>query len=483
MSAVVNRSTRVRIWPWLALLGAVGVAMALIYPDSFQQDGGFHFLYARSAWKHPGMFVEVWPRPLFTFIYSFPAQLGYLPAKLLTVVITLITAWQTFRLAQQLHLERPTWVAPLLFLQPSYLMLSADTMTEPLFALILVAALRLHEMKKEFAGMAVASLLILARPEGFFIGVLWGIWILLDRSSVRTIWQRLPSTVILASGAFLWWLVALLLSGDAMFIRNNWPPEWGVISAADRAGSFWDYTHRLPNIAGPLLCAFLILGLVVALVRRRLGIVTAVFLSFFVLHSVFRSLGLFGSAGYARYFVCVAPAIALLTLNGWNQLAAWVQGVPRALQIAAAAIIFFLSGLAAVSYTDSTAYTRDARAVAEAVSWYHMHGRPFSKMIYSQAYMAILMDQDVGIRVRSGSNRTTNLEIFRNMPIGTLVFWDRDTGPSWYGVKADDLAAEGYTPLYSQSYVMNGWMNPRLRWWYHDWGPRKQEMHLLYKED
>src|SRR5215471_11685572 len=276
MSASVNRTSRLQIWHWLVLLGATGVAMALIYPDSFQQDGGFHFLYARSAWKHFGMFVEVWPRPLFTFIYSFPAQLGYLPAKLLTVVITLITAYQTFRLAQQLQLERPAWVAPFLFLQPSYLMLSADTMTEPLFALILVVALRLHEMKREFAGMAVASLLILARPEGFFIGVLWGIWILLDRTSTRTLWQRLASTITLASGAFVWWLFALLLSGDPLFIRNNWPPEWGVTTAADRAGTFWDYAHRLPNIAGPLLFPLMLLGLIAALFRRRLGMVMSV---------------------------------------------------------------------------------------------------------------------------------------------------------------------------------------------------------------
>jgi len=482
MLTAVKRPPLLQIWHWLVLLGAVGVVMALIYPDSFQQDGGFHFLYARSAWKHPGMFVEVWPRPLFTFLYSFPAQLGYLPAKLLTVIITLVTAYQTFRLAQQLQLEHPTWVAPLLFLQPSYLMLSADTMTEPLFALILVVALRLHEMKKEFAGMAVASLLILARPEGFFIGVLWGIWILLDRRSMSTIWQRFTSTAILAAGASLWWLAALMLTGNPLFIRDNWPPEWGVTSSADRSGAFWDYAHRLPNIAGPLLCALLILGLISALARRRLGTVTSVFLSFFLLHSVFRSLGLFGSTGYARYFVCVAPAIALLTLAGWNQLEAWVRGVPREVQVATASIIFFLSGLAAVSYTDSTAYTRDARAVAEAVSWYRTYGRPFSKMIYSQAYMAILRNQDVGERVRNGPNRITNLEIFRNMPIGTLVFWDGDTGPSWYGVKAEDLTTEGYTSLHSQSYVMQGWMNPRFRWWYRELWPRKQEMHLLYKE-
>jgi hypothetical protein len=362
-------------------------------------------------------------------------------------------------------------------------MLSADTMTEPLFALILVVALRLHEMKKEFAGMAVASLLILARPEGFFIGRFVGNLDSPRPLFCRTLWQRLISTLILASGAFLWWLTALLLSGDALFIRNNWPPEWGVISATGPRGIILGLHRSASEYCGAAALCFPDSRIGCCAGPPTVGYVTAVFLSFFVLHSVFRSLGLFGSAGYARYFVCVAPAIALLTLNGWNQLAAWVQKVPRVLQIAAAAVVFFLSGLAAVSYTDYAAYTRDAGAVADAVSWYHMHGRPITNMIYSQAYMAILMDQDVGIRVKSGSNRAANLEIFRSMPIGTLVFWDRETGPSWYDVKADDLVAEGYTPLYSQSYVMNGWMNPRHRFWYHDWGPRKQEMHLLYKEN
>ena len=340
------RAPHLKIWHWLVLLGATGIAMALIYPDSYQQDGGFHFLYAKSAWKHPGMFVEVWPRPLFTLIYSVPAQLGYLPAKLFTVAITLITAYQTFRLAQQLQLN-VAWVAPLLLLEPSYLMLSADTMTEPLFALILVIALRLHVMKKELAGIIAASLLILARPEGFFIGVLWGIWILLDRSSPRTLWQRLALLATLASGAFLWWLAALLLTGDPLFIRNNWPREWTMLTAAGRSGGFWDYADRLPNIAGPLLAAVLILGLIAALIQRRLGFVSAVFLSFFLLHSAFRSLGLFGSACDARYFVCVAPTIALLTLNGWNLLASWFQRIPRIIQGTAAAAIFILSGLAA----------------------------------------------------------------------------------------------------------------------------------------
>ena len=64
------------------------------------------------------------------------------------------------------------------------------------------------------------------------------------------------------------------------------------------------------------------------------------------------------------------------------------------------------------------------------------------------------------------------------------MFWNAETGPAWYGVKGDDLVMEGYTSLRSQKYVLHGWINPRYRWWYHDeWGPRKQEMHLLYKDE
>ena len=152
--------------------------MLFLFDDSCQLDGGQHHLFARWAWTHHELFVGVWSRPLFTFVYAFPAAIGFRAARALTVLICLAIAWQTWRLAEDFKLERAPFSIALLFLQPSFFLFCADTMTEPIFALTFVVALRLHHKGKIVAGMIVASLMILARPEGFFLGVLWAIWVL-----------------------------------------------------------------------------------------------------------------------------------------------------------------------------------------------------------------------------------------------------------------------------------------------------------------
>src|SRR5262245_12450001 len=109
---------------WISTCALFGIALVLLYSDADQQDSGYHFLFARWGWKHPNLFVSVWARPIFTLIYALPAQFGYPWAKLFTVAICLATAWQTFRLARQLNFERAALVVPLIFLQPSFFLLS-----------------------------------------------------------------------------------------------------------------------------------------------------------------------------------------------------------------------------------------------------------------------------------------------------------------------------------------------------------------------
>ncbi|MGH9937832.1 MAG: hypothetical protein ACREAM_16425, partial [Blastocatellia bacterium] len=173
-------ASRSQAYLWLVVCAAAGLAMAFLFDDSCQQDGGQHYLFARWAWVHHELFVGVWARPLFTSIYAFPALIGYRAARLLTVLICLAVAHQTWRLAEDFKINRAPFAIALVWLQPSFFLFCADNMTEPIFALVYVIALRLHHRRWIKAGMIVASLMILARPEGLFLGVLWGIWVLFD---------------------------------------------------------------------------------------------------------------------------------------------------------------------------------------------------------------------------------------------------------------------------------------------------------------
>src|SRR5262245_58230275 len=261
---------------WLTVCAAAGMAMLFLFDDSCQQDGGQHYLFARWAWVHHELFVGVWSRPLYTSIYAFPALIGYRAARMLTVLICLAVSYQTWRLAEVLKIDRAPLAIALVWLQPSFFLFCADNMTEPIFALVYVVALRLHHRNWIKAGMIVASLAILARPEGLFLSGLWALWVLFVVppsggmgliSNLFRLKARLQPG-LLATGAFIWWLAALILTGDSLFIKHNWPTNWPMTGTIYGAAGLYAYPIRLPEILGLFLLPVFAYGLIY-LFRQR----------------------------------------------------------------------------------------------------------------------------------------------------------------------------------------------------------------------
>ena len=177
----------------------------------------------------------MWGRPLYTTFYALPALLGFTAARFFAVGIGVATAWQTWRLASDLRLERAWLVIPLLLGQPVFFELFPDLLTESLFALVFVVALRWHLLGWTRRGMLAASLLPLARPEGVFLCLLWGVWVVAENriptaSPQASIYRKLictvPVTLILSTGVLRWWLAAICLTHDPLFILHNWPSTW-----------------------------------------------------------------------------------------------------------------------------------------------------------------------------------------------------------------------------------------------------------------
>ena len=159
-------------------MAVLGAALVFIFPGSPEQDTEYHFLMARTAWVNPSYFTGVWGRPLYTTIFAVPALLGFMVARLFAVGIGVGVAWQTWRLARDLNMERAWLAVPLLLAQPVFFELFPDMLTEPLFALMFVVAMRWHLRGWTVSWMLAASLLPLARPEGVFVCLLWGVWVL-----------------------------------------------------------------------------------------------------------------------------------------------------------------------------------------------------------------------------------------------------------------------------------------------------------------
>jgi hypothetical protein len=522
---------------FVGLMALLGVSLIFLFPGSPEQDSGYHFAMAQAAWREPAYFVKVWARPLYTLAFAGPALGGLQTARFCALAISLLIAWQTWKLARDLRLERTWLIVPLLFAQPTFFELFTDLLTEPIFALTFVIALRLHLLGRVKLGMLVASLLPLARPEGAFLCLLWGTWVLthishrpvrnahevpirrrrieLNREGIRPgkvlpkqlargalltssktcEKSRLSSSLpvfrqsfapslagvawllLLGTGTSLWWIAAFTITGDPLFIVHDWPRQWQ--NGTYGHDSIFGYAERAWEFTGPLLIPFLLLGLVHLLWRRKHGSITSAWLLFFVLHSVFRAFGLFGEAGYPRYMVSMAPATVILTLVGWNAVASWRTEWWRNTRLILGVIIIAGSLLASFLYLDSLIWSRDFGAIREMVTWFDQNHRTVRRFIWSDIGMCIQTKRNIIDAPPLTADRERNLRTLRDAPSQTLVFWDDNVGPKWFGLTWREIESAGYQVLRIRQYTLPGLL---VRGEIGGWQlTRKIELSLLYK--
>jgi len=474
----------------MGLMAAAGVLLIYLFPGSAEQDTDYHFLMARTALVDHSLFVNVWARPLFTTLFAPAAQLGYAAARFFALLISLAVAWQTYRLANDLQLRRPWLVMFILLGEPVFFELYTDLYTETLFALVFVLALRCHMGGSVKRGMLIASLLPLARPEGVFLCILWGMWALIRREpdsdrapSFATAMRRFPSTFILALGVVCWWLAALILTADPLFILHNWPGTWhkGVYGH----GTYLSYAGRSLEFAGGLLIVPFVAGLCFRMRSRSWLPITSSFLLLFLLHSIFRRFGLFGEAGYPRYMVSVAPATAVLTLDGWNRMMS--INLPRPILRLLGFTTLALSILTSVLYVDAMSWARDPIAIDEMAGWLKQHFFPLPEVIWSNGRMCSVLD--LNFKSSPALSGHENLIVrLREAPSGSIVFWDDHIGPDWFGMTAADIEQQGYRPLRDRQYLLHAVLYPDDRFLQIPWapfvnllGPRELKLSLLQK--
>ncbi len=474
----------------LASMAIVGVLVILLFPGSPEQDTDYHFLMARTAWVDPSYLVNVWARPLFTTLFAPVALLGYTAARFFALAISLGVAWQTCRLARDLELSRPWPVVAILLGQPAFFELFTDLFTETLFALVFVLAIRCHLNGRIKAGMLIASFLPLARPEGVFLCVLWGALVLVQPRGgcdhvplFRRIVARLPSVLGLALGVVIWWLAALVITRDPLFILHDWPSTWHKEMYGH--GTFFSYAERAWEFAGGLLIVPCVVGLFYRWRSSRWLLLSSTFLLVFLLHSIFRKFGLFGEAGYPRYMVCVAPATAVLTLQGLNLFG--LTRVPRVILGAAACLVFILSFVTSLLYIDTMTWARDPVAIDDMVDWLKQHPKSLSGLIWSNGRMCT----DLGLNLQDSPPLTGREGLIKRLdaaPAGTIVFWDNHIGPDWFGLTAADIEKKGYNLLISRVYLIHAVLYPdsglKRFAWLPDVGqypPREIQLSLLQK--
>ncbi len=155
---------------WLAAAGfaVCSIAAAVRSRGFLEADGGMHYVLARHAFDYPPYLLDVWGRPVCTFLLAIGAKIGGLiGARLVSLCIAVATAGVAQAIAKGQAMRRPALAAIFTFGQPLLFLHSFSELTELPFALLLGLALLAYQRRQWGWMTALAAISPLARPEGF----------------------------------------------------------------------------------------------------------------------------------------------------------------------------------------------------------------------------------------------------------------------------------------------------------------------------
>lgn len=315
VEATLHQTARENRKVHLAIAGGLILTILLgLFSDGVYHDDDLtHFLMARwSAW-YPAYLLNIWGRPGLTVPL---AAVSWLPdgalawhlARALSAVVAALTALTAARLAGKMGLRHPWWVVVACYLQPLNTVLAGTTLSETFTAFYLIVAVSLLKGGRLWSASLVFSLCMLTRHEAVIFLPIWLIGIAFCGGPR---WRH---------------IVAWCLAAWAPVVHNvlywrffgQWPARMFTVP---HGSSEYLSTGPLAYIPDalyaltPVVACLAVLGTVV-LVRRRMFLVPAIGVVFFLTHLTIKALGVYASGGYGRFMVAVVPFIAIMAAAG-----------------------------------------------------------------------------------------------------------------------------------------------------------------------
>ncbi len=444
----------------IAIFSALSLAAALTSTGFLEADACTHYLYARNAFFHPDLFVNVWGRPLVTLIDSVPAHLaGRMGVRITSLLIAIAIA-----LVAQAIAEKQGWRWPVLALiftlaQPLVFLLSFSEMTELPFALLLALGFWAYQSRR-FFWMAVAiGFSPLGRPEGFGFLILAAIALVLHR---RWWW-----IAVLALPLLTWNYIGWILYGRSgawwqwgfpwlAWLKANWPYAQQSLY---QPGPLWHFVALLPVVASPFVFPAMLLGGFLCL-RRRSDILIAILpLLILIGHSLLYWRGKMASNGELRYMMVVAPFWGLLCARGWEWIFLRFRWRRPLLWASVAALVPILANsFWAVVPLRLQPDWLEAKQIAD---WYQSDDwrARFPDIATANPGILYFLNDDASRHIVEWRK-----DVIDSCPAGTILIWDPIYGvfnsDAARSIPVDELRRAGWQPIdtpWLPSDVVGGW--------------------------
>ncbi len=449
------------IYPILAFY-AVIAALTIHYFNGTGDSGDSisHFLFAKYAPKHPELFFHQWAKPLFVLLASPFAQFGFDGMKLFNALASLSTIFLTYKIAERLNLKNSFAVAILMIFSPMYFALTFSGLTEPLFALFLAGGIYLLTKRKYLAAAILISFLPFVRSEGLIILGVFGIYLMIKQK-----WKVIPW---LATGHVIYSIAGYSTHHDLLWVFHKIP--YARLDSIYGRGELTHFAKQLFFILGlPSFLLFLLgtISIVKDLIRKKTSRVMPVlvlggFLCFFIAHSLFWYLGIFGSMGLTRVFICVIPLMALMMLKGFNLLTEEIIPARKNLDtIFKAAILVYVAVFPFTATHGSINFDRDLRLsvdqknAAEVVKFLRENEPRLPRIAYQAPYLNVVLDIDP---FDISKHKELNPESIKSLRSGELIIWDNHFALLDLQLRREDLNQNpDFINIFNCRSFENGW--------------------------
>ena len=353
------------------------------------------------------------------------AQFGFVGLKVFNALLSILSVYFCYRVALKLNLKRAWLAALFLACMPLNYILSLSALTEPLFAFFTILALYYCVSKKYISAAVLLSFLPYVRSEGLIVLGVFALYFIVEK--------QFKPLLFLCTGSILYGLAGYSVHGDVFWVFTKIP--YAHLSSVYGKGTWYHFLEQLPNVVGVPIYLLLWLGVIYSVyifIRGKFSsekqiLITALFLCFFIAHSLFWYLGIFNSMGLIRVFLGVAPIMALLALQGYNFVFDKFSTTSKLGKGLGVIFILYVIVFPVTPNPSAIHFQKELMATQEQVLA-HKIANYTEKLranklpvVYNHYYMALALNNDRFSRQERIPLNSTELH---KLPKGSVLIWD-----------------------------------------------------------
>ena len=425
----------------LLFIYVIIATLTIIFFDGTGDSGDsiHHYQFAKLAPLHPELFFNHWAKPLYVLLASPFAQFTFIGVKIFNSIVSLLTIFFTFKIAQKLNINNAIIGAIILIFSPLCFVLTFSGLTEPLFALFISIGLYTILVKKPIISCLLISFLPFIRSEGLIIIGVFGLYFLLKRK-----WKLIP---FLLFGHIVYSIAGFFVFNDLLWVFNKIP--YAHMSSTYGSGELSHFVTQLMYVIGVPIYILFWSGVLIIIwksIKNRISIEIQIlvflgFFSFFIAHSLFWYLGIFNSMGLNRVIIGVAPLISIISLIGFNFLTDEIfknKRIPnlifQGLLIGYILIFPFTSNPAAINWERDLSLSKDqqsANQIADLIS--HNRGSN-QRFVFAHPYLSEVLKID---HFDDTKRLELTADFMNHIKSGDIVIWE-----NWFAVVEHGVTKE-----------------------------------------